>query len=645
MTSRMPEDYYGYSNLSESPYDATIAPSGLPSFGHSAEILPQYSHVGRIEPEFIYSPAQGYADEEDDRPAIALGNTTKILGYEPREGTGHTPIVIRLLFRRGYIHPKTRVCLRVKMGNIPICTRIEGVQSVNGVRGEWRLLLDAPDPRELDVVGLEVPLIVQTLNVQNYAIIDDVCIGTFKFWDLTPAEESGSGHFYPLSQGGNANNHSALHLHYSSSGSSGDESSSSQMEEESFSVSYQENIPTSTVGLISMSEPAPDDLAQKRSQLIIGVPSSDAVGVSNNDVDTETPSTAKSFLEKKPGEDNYQVSLRFLADMNSMTDNWTLEELNNQRRIVEFFSVRTRGRIDVTFAPISVEKARDTRKNIVSCIWWKDMEEFIITSVDAINLLERLVGTKFTTEEKNRIRRNLQGFKPATVSKSQPESEPFFRTLMEFPPPRPRNIEKDVKAFVWSKLPSMLEKVISKYWFVSSPSESEADESSPKIRVSRDVDGTSMESPSTSFQSLPASRTPINAPPAQMEAESRADALEPRSYMPTPSPSQNRHEEYHSGLSAHKHHLGYPHSSQGSASSTYGHHDALMDICETSMQELHSTPLAMGGSQVLSSGYEHMETYAEGMGGSNPQGTYVHHPSGDMRNNVQYMAHTSHDYA
>ncbi|CAE7131118.1 unnamed protein product, partial [Rhizoctonia solani] len=163
------------------------------------------------------------------------------------------------------------------------------------------------------------------------------------------------------------------------------------------------------------------------------------------------------------------------------------------------------------------------------------MGEFVITSVDTINLLERLVGTKFTTEEKNRIRRNLQGFKPATISKSQPESESFFRTLMEFPPPRPRNIEKDVKAFVWSKLPAMLEKVISKYWFVSSPtpSSSEADESFPKIRVLRDIDSVPTESPGASVESLPTPQAPTTStvPSSEMEVEpTRAGVLDSSSY-------------------------------------------------------------------------------------------------------------------
>ena len=131
--------------------------------------------------------------------------------------------------------------------------------------------------------------------------------------------------------------------------------------------------------------------------------------------------------------------------------------------MVEFVSVQKRGNINVSFAPVSVEDVLDASRNVVSCIWWDNIGEFVITSVDTINLLERLVGTKFSTEEKNRIRRNLQGFKPATVSKTHPQSKDFFQMLMDFPAPRPRNIEKDVKAFWWSKLENMLEKVVSKY--------------------------------------------------------------------------------------------------------------------------------------------------------------------------------------
>lgn len=85
------------------------------------------------------------------------------------------------------------------------------------------------------------------------------------------------------------------------------------------------------------------------------------------------------------------------------------------------------------------------------------------TSVDVIYLLERLIGGPFSVEEKNRIRRNLEGFKPTTVSKTKGASETFFQRIMGFPPPKPRNIEKDVKVFPWNLLAPAVEKIISKY--------------------------------------------------------------------------------------------------------------------------------------------------------------------------------------
>lgn len=91
------------------------------------------------------------------------------------------------------------------------------------------------------------------------------------------------------------------------------------------------------------------------------------------------------------------------------------------------------------------------------------MRPFQVTSVDAIYLLEALIGVRFSVEEKNRIRRNLEGLKPDTVSKNKPATEDFFRLLMQLPKPKPRNIEKDVKVFKWMNFGDALKKIIGKY--------------------------------------------------------------------------------------------------------------------------------------------------------------------------------------
>ncbi|TGZ77255.1 hypothetical protein EX30DRAFT_207134 [Ascodesmis nigricans] len=157
-----------------------------------------------------------------------------------------------------------------------------------------------------------------------------------------------------------------------------------------------------------------------------------------------------------------KAQLNMDGDLLDMAKNWTPEEWNVRRRLVRFYRYQKRGTIHARFEPASPnEKHPDSI--IVSCIWWAEKNACYVTSVDCISLLESLIAVRFTVEEKNRIRRNLEGFRPLTVSKAKPESENFFKLIMGFPPPKPRNIEKDVKVFPWSILPMALKKIIGKY--------------------------------------------------------------------------------------------------------------------------------------------------------------------------------------
>lgn len=159
--------------------------------------------------------------------------------------------------------------------------------------------------------------------------------------------------------------------------------------------------------------------------------------------------------------------LKIEGDLDKMAEGWTTEEYETRRRLVEFKRSQHGSTITTSFAPVTLE-ARSNRSICVSCIWWEEKDECFITSVDTIYLLEQLVNVRFTVEEKNRIRRNLEGFRPLTVSKAKSDSEEFFKVIMGFPNPKPRNIEKDVKVFPWKILSHALKKIISKY--VCSPS-------------------------------------------------------------------------------------------------------------------------------------------------------------------------------
>lgn len=158
----------------------------------------------------------------------------------------------------------------------------------------------------------------------------------------------------------------------------------------------------------------------------------------------------------------YKAVLHINGDLNTMTDGWTTEECASKRRLVQFWRNQTDNTIDAEFK--AVPTASGPPKVIcISCIWWEEKRECFVTSVDTIYLLESLIAVRFTVEEKNRIRRNLEGLRPITVSKAKSESEGFFSVIMGFPNPKPRNIEKDVKVFPWKALNHALQKIVGKY--------------------------------------------------------------------------------------------------------------------------------------------------------------------------------------
>ncbi len=163
-----------------------------------------------------------------------------------------------------------------------------------------------------------------------------------------------------------------------------------------------------------------------------------------------------------------QAVLEVCGNLDAMQEqaNWTPEERATKRRIVRFWREQNWATVKAYFKPVRVDEQplpHERNERRINCIYWEERKRCYITSVDTISLLESLVTTKFGVDEKNRIRRNLQGYKPCTISKGKPESEDFFKLIMGLSDPKPRSIEKDVKVFEWSLLEQALNKVISKY--------------------------------------------------------------------------------------------------------------------------------------------------------------------------------------
>ena len=181
----------------------------------------------------------------------------------------------------------------------------------------------------------------------------------------------------------------------------------------------------------------------------------------------------RSASEDEDAESNCRAVLSMETPTDPMGNyqDWDEDERQMGRRLVRFTRVQDRCTLHVACETIKPSEYADG-DTVVSCIYRPadaagpgepSTAQCCITSVDIIFLLECLVGDIFNIEEKNRIRRNLEGFRPKTVSKNKAGTEEFFQRIMDFPAPKPRNIEKDVKVFDWTVLPQALDKIISKY--------------------------------------------------------------------------------------------------------------------------------------------------------------------------------------
>jgi hypothetical protein len=193
-------------------------------------------------------------------------------------------------------------------------------------------------------------------------------------------------------------------------------------------------------------------------------PSNTAAGYGYSKSSVHVPSTSVANYQPYPGLVS-RANLKIMGDLDSMAKNWASEEWEHRRRLVQFWREQNGNEIRCTFDPVA-QGERITNNSghiVVSCIYWAERNDCFITSVDCIHLLESLMDIRFSVEEKNRVRRNLEGFRPLTVSKCKSESADFFKLIMSFPNPKPRNIEKDVKVFPWKTLPYALKKIVTKY--------------------------------------------------------------------------------------------------------------------------------------------------------------------------------------
>lgn len=140
--------------------------------------------------------------------------------------------------------------------------------------------------------------------------------------------------------------------------------------------------------------------------------------------------------------------------------------------------------LEIFLHPIAVhdipQYSRQTGKIVVSCIFWSRRNEYYLSSVDLVYLIQSLFDLQLASIDKNRIRRNLEGLRPITVCKpssalvsgtavKRPSDEDeFYHQIMSYGEPKPRTLEKDIKMYKWNLIPTALAKVIQKYGGVNS---------------------------------------------------------------------------------------------------------------------------------------------------------------------------------
>ncbi|KAF8626860.1 hypothetical protein AX15_004680 [Amanita polypyramis BW_CC] len=361
-----------------------------------------------------------------------------VLGYTPKEGERGVPITVRLHFRCDLSEP---IYVRLLVGRKPVATKVREVSG--SVYGRWQLDATVP-PHEEEKVSTKVLLSVQALN-DDYFIVDTVTFGEFCYW--TPSC-SPRGYERLAQTSGSLSN-----------GLADAERRLITTRPDAISTFNQNQKPYLRRRVASQvqrrSPTTPDRSSSPKSNQQVRL---------QRRMKTQSVMRTKSGPTSELGEELYAQTpiLDLVTPLNSICTGWTPAEFQAGRRLVRFGKVQDGRRLVVSCEPISQEEYCE-QDTVISCIYREESDTCFVTSVDVIYLLERLTNGEFPVEEKNRIRRNLEGLRPTTVSKHKPGYEDFFQRIMEFPDPKPRNIEKDLKVFKWNLLGQALEKILSKY--------------------------------------------------------------------------------------------------------------------------------------------------------------------------------------
>ncbi|KDQ57740.1 hypothetical protein JAAARDRAFT_47599 [Jaapia argillacea MUCL 33604] len=373
-----------------------------------------------------------------------------VLRYFPDSGPIDTPITAHINFN--YESEASRTLrLRVLFGGEPVATNIRKLAISRGAgrrSGTWELQAAAPE--RLAAAG-SVCVQVQALNGAN-DVLDTVDLGAFTYtYAAIP-------HTLPVGNQLKRSLESTVDLY---SGVQKKSRSNTSSPYHSGRV-HPTPLPTPPSEPASVQWPGTSPRSRRRSshgrRSPRVVPSQQRQRQTQSLMRTRPASSGQLFGEPFA----QKAVLRIESDLQAMAASWSPKERKVGRRLIRFTKEREEHVVRVWCRPISQAEYHE-QDIVVSCIYRAETGTCYITSVDIIYLLERFVDSEFKVEEKNRIRRNLEGLRPMTTSKHKKGCQAFFQMIMDFPTPKPRTIEKDLKVFEWRVLAQALDKIIGRY--------------------------------------------------------------------------------------------------------------------------------------------------------------------------------------
>jgi hypothetical protein len=148
--------------------------------------------------------------------------------------------------------------------------------------------------------------------------------------------------------------------------------------------------------------------------------------------------------------------LNIRGDLNRMAKSWTDSEKKSRRRIVQFWRQQKDSLVESRFHHIQ-ERAIPLNSMCISCIWSEDYEEYFVTLVEVLYLVEFFLSMQFTWEEKNTLRGRLSSPDLLTVSWDNRDTRGLYEQIMEYTIIKPVEFHSKFQVLRWTDLPFTFE--------------------------------------------------------------------------------------------------------------------------------------------------------------------------------------------